>query len=158
MNNLKFRAYIKSIKKVIDVLTLDFKNKTVTLDIDTDKVESSSDFWWSETVLNFEDVEIMQSTGLFDKNGKEVFEGDIVEFPEVYVFSDFEEGLTGVDGFNIASVVKRGNYVTLDNFAGEDGATERELENYKCTFDDLDFKNFEVIGNIYENKELLKWK
>ena len=44
----------------------------------------------------------------------------------------------------------------MDNFVSENGATERELENYECTFDDLDFKKFEVIGNIYENKELIE--
>ena len=146
MNNLKFRVWDKKLKLLGDVSYIDFDSKNLMYFFDKD----------TELYANFEDAEIMQSTGLFDKNGVEIFEGDIVEFPEVYVFSDFEEGLTGVDGFNIASVVKRGNYVTLDNFAGEDGATERELENYECTFDDLDFKNFEIIGNIYENKELLR--
>lgn len=148
MNNLKFRVWDKKLQILGTVSNIDFEFEEVTFYIDDEEE--------LDTYQLLKDVEIMQSTGLFDKNGKEVFEGDIVEFPEVYVFSDFEEGLTGVDGFNIASVVKRGNYVTLDNFAGEDGATERELENYKCTFDDLDFKNFEVIGNIYENKELLR--
>lgn len=146
MNNLKFRAWDKMAKKMSKVTAIDFS---------TEPFRVFYKAYGNENYFN-KDVILMQSTGLFDKNGVEIFEGDIVEFPEVYVFFDFEEGLTGVDGFNIASVVKRGNYVTLDNFAGEDGATERELENYKCTFDDLDFKNFEVIGNIYENKELLR--
>ena len=155
MNNLKFRAYIKSINKVVDVLKIDFKSNTVVLDIDNDEVISKP-YWWYETRLNFEDVELMQSTGLKDKKGTEIFIGDIVKFPDLYGFYDFEGGLTSVDGFNVASVVKKGNCITLDNFAGGDGFTERELENYECTFDDLDFKNFEVIGNIYENKEPLE--
>lgn len=126
MNNLKFRAYIKSIKKVIDVLTLDFKNKTVTLDIDTDKVESSSDFWWSETVLNFEDVEIMQSTGLFDKNGKEIFEGDII-------------------------ATTKNKYEIIQGVTGLWKAVNKQSEHYLC-LDDICLTA--VIGNIYENKEL----
>lgn len=156
MNNLKFRACIKSINKVVDVLKIDFKNKTLLLDIDSDEIIPKPYYWWYETTLSFEDVELMQSTGLKDKNGKEIFIGDIVKFPDEYGFYDFGDGLTSVDGFNIASVVKRGNCITLDNFVSENGATERELENYECTFDDLDFKNFEIIGNIYENRELLE--
>ena len=156
MNNLKFRAYIKSINKVVDVLKIDFKSNTLLLDIDSDEMIPKSYYWWYETTLSFEDVVLMQSTGFKDKNGIEIFIGDIVKFPDEYVFYDFEGGLTSVDGLNVASVVKKGNCITLDNFAGKDGFTERELENYECTFDDLDFKNFEVIGNIYENKELLE--
>ena len=147
MNNLKFRVWDKKLQIFGTVSNIDFEFEEVTFYIDDEEE--------LETCQLFEDVELMQSTGFKDKNGKEIFEGDIVEFPELYVFSDFEEGLTGVDGFNIASVVKKGNCITLDNFTGENGATERELENYECTFDDLDFKNFEIIGNIYENKELL---
>lgn len=146
MNNLKFRVWDKKLKLLGDVSSIDFDSKNLMYFYDKE----------TEIYANFEDVELMQSTRLFDENGKEIFEGDIVEFPELYDFYDFEGGLTSVDGFNVASVVKKGNYITLDNFMGKDGTTETELANYECTFDDLDFENFEIIGNIYENKELLE--
>ncbi|MBF1053691.1 MAG: hypothetical protein HXL14_02285 [Parvimonas sp.] len=148
MNNLRFRVWDKKLQKFGTVSNIDLEFEEVTFYTDDEE--------GLEICQPFEDVEIMQSTGLFDKNGKEIFIGDIVKFPDLYGFYDFEGGLTSVDGLNVASVVKKGNCITLDNFAGKDGFTERELENYECTFDDLDFKNFEVIGNIYENKELLE--
>lgn len=146
MNNLKFRAWDKANKEMLKIDVIDFFLKGIRV------LERNGNSFF----MKFSDVEIMQSTGLKDKNGKEIFEGDIVKFPDLYGFYDFEGGLTSVDGLNVASVVKKGNCITLDNFSGKDGFTERELENYECTFDDLDFKNFEVIGNIYENKELLE--
>lgn len=144
MNNLKFRVWNKKLQIFGTVSNIDFEFEEVTFYIDDEEE--------LETCQPFEDVEIMQSTGLFDKNGVEIFEGDIVEFPELYDFYDFEEGVT----VNVASVVKKGSYITLDNFVYEDGITETELDNHECTFDDLDFKNFEVIGNIYEDKELIE--
>lgn len=148
MNNLKFRVWDKKLQIFGTVSNIDFEFKEVTFYID-DKEEL-------DICRPFEDIELMQSTGLFDKNGKEIFIGDIVKFPDLYGFYDFEGGLTSVDGLNVASVVNKGSYIILDNFVSENGATERELENYECTFDDLDFKNFEIIGNIYENRELLE--
>lgn len=148
MNNLKFRAWDKKLQKFGTVSNIDLEFEEVTFYTDDEE--------GLEICQPFEDVEIMQSTGYKDKKGIEIFIGDIVKFPDLYGFYDFEGGLTSVDGFNIASVVNKGSYITLDNFAGKDGFTERELENYECTFDDLDFKNFEVIGNIYENEELLR--
>ena len=73
---------------------------------------------------------IMQSTGLFDKNGKEIFEGDIVKC----------SGLIGtIESFKamwICSFVKYNNYQKVGFFAQE----------------------IEVVGNIYENPELLEDK
>nr|DAI26437.1 MAG TPA: YopX protein [Caudoviricetes sp.] len=149
MNNLKFRVWDKKLKLLGDVSNIDFDIKSLIYFSDKN----------AEFYANFEDAEIMQSTGFNDKNKKEIFIGDIVKFPELYEFVDGAGETTDVtvcDGFNIASVVKKGSYITLDNFVYEDGGTPSGLENNDFTFDDLDFKNFEIIGNIYENKELLE--
>lgn len=131
LNNLKFRAYIKSTNKFADVLGIDFKNNTLLLDIDSDEIIPKPYYWWYETILSFEDVELMQSTGLKDKNGKVIFEGDIVSG----FFSENHE---------VVWREKRGCWViqTINTI----GFTELAKFN----------KNLEVIGNIYENKELLR--
>lgn len=81
-----------------------------------------------------EDYVLMQYTGLKDKNGKEIYEGDIVKGSaygkEIY---------TGVVEFYDASFVMR-----IDGNKGY-------YRLNKMTFQEL-----EVVGNIYENPELLK--
>ena len=78
---------------------------------------------------------LMQPTGWFDKNGKEIFEGDIVRFfDSLYtVFYDIEEGSYRLKPHDDRWVV---DY--MSNFSSEE--------------------SFEIIGNIYENKELLEDK
>lgn len=147
MNNLKFRAYIKSINKVVDVLKIDFKNKTLILDIEPNKVffePNLSHFWWDGTKLRFEDVEIMQSTGLHDKNGVEIFERDIVNCGYLFTGSPFEEEDYYTEDIGAVKIVNCGAVVKVNG-------------DFECLVDILNnCEDFEIIGNIYENKELLE--
>ena len=77
---------------------------------------------------------IMQYTGLKDENGHEIYEGDIIEFLEA------ESGETWT-----AKIV-------FENLAFK--ALDVEDEAYDYDFDDL--SDIEVIGNIYENPEILR--
>ena len=81
---------------------------------------------------DFEDVILMQSTGIKDLNGVEIFEGDIVRFfDSLYtVFYDIKEGSYRLKPHDDRWVV---DY--MSNFSSEE--------------------SFEIVGNIYENKELL---
>lgn len=97
---------------------------------------------------------IGQYTGLHDKNGKEIYEGDIVEFEDTG-----EEGYEYKEGFdfnNIAQVVYKDGIYTLANFGESDNSyyatdgTDEEILG-----EVLRNGNCKVIGNIYDNPELL---
>lgn len=81
------------------------------------------------------DINLMQSTGLKDKNGKEIFEGDIVDYK------------------GREAVVKwHGSYASFI-YRFVDGLQERVSE-WDPLF--LACYHFEILGNIYENPELLE--
>ena len=90
------------------------------------------DFDAGEWIVN-NDLHLMQSTGLKDLNGVEIFEGDIVRFfDSLYtVFYDIKEGSYRLKPHDDRWVV---DY--MSNFSSEE--------------------SFEVVGNIYENPELLE--
>jgi uncharacterized phage protein (TIGR01671 family) len=99
---------------------------------------------WGFKIL--EHLKYMQSTGLKDKNSNEIFEGDIVEFTWFdYVGSDTQ--------FKGLVKYRSGLYEIWKNdkteFFGSDGPF---ILNHVWLQDE----EFEVIGNIYENPELLK--
>jgi uncharacterized phage protein (TIGR01671 family) len=86
---------------------------------------------------DFNIFEIMQFMGLLDKNRKEVYEGDFVIVPEGYGGDYRYNEYVGVITYDAPEfyIIPRGN-----THYGQD----------------FSWKEIEVIGNIYENPELLK--
>jgi len=125
MREIKFRAWLKEERKMVNVETLFIGINRLCFG--NSKTE---DLFFRD----FEEVELMQYTGLKDKNSKEIYEKDIVscnKYKNIVVF--FENGCFKVrypknDTTNIICA--------LDTF----------LEKYKC----------KISGNIYENFELLE--
>lgn len=86
---------------------------------------------------DFEDVKVMQFTGLKDLKGKEIYEGDIVKVHEDYLDdTNLEADKIGVVEFDLDEIAY--------TFAG---FFQAALYNEKI--------HFEIIGNIFENPELL---
>ena len=122
---IKFRAWDKKLQTMLDVSLIDFKKGVLV-----------GEHWeFGETnFMSFDDIKPMQSTGLKDKNGKEVFIGDIVKCTrgchhEVYLKKEY--GGTFIGG--MPAIYLKGI-----------------KEGYAWTGSE------EIIGNIHENPELLE--
>lgn len=133
MNNLKFRAWDKTAKKMSKVTAIDFSTKPFRVFYKA---------YGNENYFN-QDAILMQSTGFHDKNGVEIFEGDIINSGYIFKGSPFEE-----DEYE-----EKKGVVTFLNCG-----FNIEFKNHINLFIDiiLSCEDIEVIGNIYENKELLR--
>lgn len=94
---------------------------------------------------------IGQFTGLYDKNGKEIYEGDILRGDE-YPFN-----CDGVDNY-FAEIVWADNVCGFYRLTHKKpNSTVRGISHGNWEqLDEDDIKSFEVIGNIHDNPELLK--
>ena len=120
----KFKAWHKSMQRMSEVLAISFERQ---------KVKIRHLRGTTHMTVPFNDVELMQSTGLLDKNGKEIFEGDIVRFhtPQLTTV-----GVVEFDKNEACFKVRNdfgGHYVTM-----------------------FHTRYFEVISDIYQNPELVE--
>jgi len=127
MREIKFRAWHKHFKQMSNtIMTLGdtyfgFPNRTELR------------YW-----LHATDMEVMQFTGLRDKNGKEIWEGDVIHFNgwDFRIKFGFDESIATTGFFHI----RRAKDVEI-------------IAECKGGIDFL--AGGEVIGNLYENPELL---
>lgn len=131
MRQIKFRAFVKNSPD-----TNVYKDNTM---YDWDAVVDDCNWFIKCNDLQEDSFILMQFTGLLDRHGKEIYEGDIVMYND-----------SGYTEFGFGKVT--GQVVWVDC------SFEVSLINPKSdTFWDLENnERWEIIGSVYENKELLK--
>ena len=137
----KFRAWHIHKQIMCEVIRIDFEQEIVTLDLETDDDE----YFWIETDWSFSDVEIMQSTGLKDADGVEIFEGDIVK--RTYLFNG---GLGETHTGEVVYDKEYARYVISKPYKYTEPKTE-DLRNILS-----DKSTYRVVGDIHKNPELLE--
>ena len=124
MREIKFRAW--------DILKQRWSNYKIN-DGTVYFMDKNTGVWYGSYNKRYKDFNLMQYTGLKDKNNKEIYEGDILfeSFGEKYYKVVFENG----------------------SFRAE---AEGDFDEYSFDLIDVAAQGCEIVGNIYENPELIK--
>ena len=152
----RFRAWDVLAEKMIDeIQMISFVRKEIIGKFSDGSTSVPLKF---EDERNGEDVILMQSTGLKDKNGKEIFEGDILKFNDEwneYCHEGYVDG--SVEGVNYVEVVKGEACFEFGKTRYPESSLFIYMEDEHLSFAELvkdkDF-GFEIVGNVYENSEL----
>lgn len=131
---IKFRAWLKDEKRMLNDIS------SIKLDIKCIYYDNNDLFSYERK--SFDEIELMQYTGLKDKNGVKIFEGDIVN-----ICGFINREVVEYDNYYVGYVLKR-----YDNNGKVIYVTP--LTEYSS----IVAPKLEVIGNIYENPELLEEK
>lgn len=111
----------KTMYEVDDIMSIDFGKSEISV---------KTLFFEQTNYYKFDDIVLMQSTGLTDKNGKEIFEGDIIDSTDGF--------LTGVIEFRVSLGMFVSELVEYNNF--------ERLCNVASSR--------KIIGNIWGHPEL----
>lgn len=133
MREYKFRAWDKENKVMCDVSHIFIANmvlpQTVMASVGSEMKHCPSD------------AILMQFTGLYDKNLKEIYEGDVVTGVNI----------NGEDYYGNHEIVYIGSCFCIKIKKGINNK-----HDYEPCLDEAWLERMEVIGNIYENPELIK--
>ena len=125
----KFRAWSNELGRMMSISDMWFN------------VDSLGEIGLNDAVMNDyitvspDEIKLMQSTGLKDKNGKEIFEGDILKRNKCITIVFYERGAYRVKIRRTTNTTVTMNVISF-------------IEKYKT----------KIVGNIYENPELLEVK
>ena len=140
----KFRVWLPDpdVEKMLRVKALIFEN---------DKTRCMCGYAY-DFYLEDQNATIMQSTGLFDKNGQEIFEGDVLEIQGIKMIvklGSYKYLETSKNNGHMLGVLYDvlGFYVECINVADPDNISPFEPET---------LKNSQIIGNVYQNPDLLE--
>ncbi|KYG89021.1 hypothetical protein A0U40_13420 [[Bacillus] sp. KCTC 13219] len=140
-----FLAYLKYLKHLAKVVSIDFKHREVTVLLLGN--EEAGEFEFS-----FGEVELMEFTGLKDMNGKRIYSGHIIK--QTYITRENEDGIN-YTGHHIGKVIITASKgVCMPNPWVFDDERDKPYKanqyktvvGYRC----------EIIGNIHEHSHLLE--
>lgn len=143
MERLKFKAFNRFLNKIYDVLNISYLNGVIKrIEVKDDDRILIFDEWQN----NIDNTFLMQCTGLKDKNGKLIYEGYILKYTSKP---------TNTQKNNPEYKPYTENYfVVWEDFYT--GYNLRSKEKVNCFNLGIMAKDCEVIGNIYENPELME--
>lgn len=116
MREIKFRAWFEKFKEMYTVKMIDLQKEIAYFD--------------KYNYRSFYDIDLMEYTGLKDKNRKEIYEGDII-------------------------TLHNSKYKVIFNTEGARFVLRNDEFELEISFTNNNNKRMEIVGNIYENPELL---
>jgi len=156
---LKFKAWDKEAKEMVYHLTDDIMfcfNENTELEVrywSCDPIDKNYGYW------ELLDCDILQYTGLKDSEGKEIYEGDIIKHKQGEQQKKLYEYI-GIIKFYDGSFFISTNGIRSNLLLSDINGIGEILWHYEGRYGNPSYyyiaKDFEVIGNIYENPELLK--
>lgn len=128
----EFKAWLKKEKKMVDVREINFADEQISFETDDDILYAF-----------FDEIELIPYIGLKDINGVKIFDGDIVE------------SQLGIK-YKVCFFESSGAFGAITNYPYNDHKWFDDFSNMCVINNQETYKNLEVIGNVWENKELLE--